>query len=776
MDTTRAWQGEELACVAPASGEPAAAARIEYRLCAETVRAVRAQAESLGIPEFEVLLGAFAVLLETHGAGRDLFLGNVHRRLLVDPLWTVRELLVQQGENPADSSRRARYAFSRDLGADDGVELEIAVDGDLVSARYQSELLPEEQVRLLLARYETVLSAVAEDPERRVGDLPWWSAKDHEIISAANDTARPVEPASVLEAVHTRAVRAPETSAVGEGDRFVDYGQLWHAAVAQCAVLREAGIGPGDRVAISLPRGPELVTAVLGTWLAGAAYVPLDAAHPEDRIRYQLADSGAKILIAAGNMGQFATSDLAVLSASPAEDALPADHSAPPSPDPASCAYLIYTSGSTGRPKGTLITHGALANVASHFARQLDAGPADTMLWTTTFAFDMSGVELFVSLVSGCRLAAAPDPARSDGRVLRELVERYDARFVQATPTTWRLVLDRMADCLRGRSVITGGEPVPVSLARRLLTAGCVLHHAYGPTETAIWSTSRVIADDPGPRLDVGGPIANTQVHVVDRHDRELPVGVRGELCISGAGVAIGYHDRPELNAARFGVHPVHGRFYRTGDLAGWRADGTLDLFGRGDRQVKLRGNRIELGEIETTLLAHPEVAAAAVLVVGDPTADAVLVGCLEPSGSGVDLDSVREHLSERLPASMTVGELLVFESIPINANGKVDYPALDRSLAERPRTAGPASAPGSGSVQITDGLIEVWRTVLRRDDVDEDTDFFAHGGNSMLAAVAMQELHKVSGVSVGLTEFFECRTPRALAERVPVIGTALGR
>ncbi|MFD7432404.1 amino acid adenylation domain-containing protein [Streptomyces sp. NPDC059818] len=839
---------QELACTAPEPSRPTlAAARAERILTPRTVAAARRLAESLAVPESAVLLAAYCVLLETHGAGPDLLMGSpvdvrpdhaartighhvthVPLRLRVDREESVRELVRRSAEClvtavahadvavethpdllPAPRSARRplpfRHVFEHQAGRGPAeftlggltaepvpvasgcgkFDLDLCVTStqdrasmrDSVSVRavYRSELFERSVIDLLLARYEAVLVSFTEGPGRAVGDVSWWSERDHEIVGAANDTARPVEPASVLDAVYAHAVRMPDAVAVVDGERLLGYGQLWNAAHAVSALVRDTGIRAGDVVAIALPRGPELVAAVLGTWLAGAAYLPLDAAHPEERIRYQLSDSAARALVTTEDMAHYASESLVVLTTPMADTAPPPTQAgtppaAPPAtPDPASCAYLIYTSGSTGRPKGTLITHAALANVAAHFAEQLEAEPGDTMLWTTTFAFDMSGIELHVPLVSGGRLVAAPDSARSDGRVLRELVERYGARFVEATPTTWRLVIDRMEDCLRGRGVIVGGEPVPVSLARRLVAAGCVLHHAYGPTETAIWSTSRVVKEALGARLDVGRPIRNTQVQVVDEHGRELPVGVRGELCISGTGVAIGYHGRPELNAQRFGEHPAYGRFYRTGDVACWRTDGSLDLFGRSDRQVKLRGNRIELGEIESTLLAHPEVGAAAVIMAGDPTADAVLIGCLEPAAGSLDTGSVLAHARARLSRAMLPGDLITVDPLPINANGKTDYPALERMVADR-RThlAATRLAPHPPDLdELTARLTALWGTLLQREDVDADTNFFTYGGNSMLAAMAMQELQDMSGVSLSLTEVFERPTPRELAARV---------
>ncbi|MEU7206440.1 amino acid adenylation domain-containing protein [Streptomyces sp. NPDC045470] len=847
----------ELSCTAPDPDRPTlAAAQLDRTLPPPAAAGLRRLADDLGVPQSAILLAAYYVLLEAHGAGPDLLVGlpidlrpvhaahalgrhtgQVPLRLRTEHKESVRDLVLRSAERLAAATAHAaaaeaaqsgllppaapgrlplpfRHTFefrtgtspvaftfgglaARPFPATSGtarfdLDLTATAPQDTHGAtalrlRYRTELFDPALAELLLARYETVLRAFTADPDRAVGDVSWWSGRDHEIIGAANDTAGPVEPATVLDAVRLQVRRAPAAAAVVDGERTVEYRQLWNAAHAMATRLKDTGVRPGDVVAIALPRGAELVAAVLGTWLAGAAYVPVDAAHPRERIRHQLSDSAATVLVADEHTAALAGPDgPAVLHAPPADHAPQTPAPDAPVADPAACAYLMYTSGSTGRPKGTLVGHAALANLAAHFAAQLAAAPGDTMLWTTTFAFDMSGVELFVPLVSGGRVVAAPDRARSDGRVLRELLERHDVRFVQATPTTWRLVVDRAADCLRGRSVLIGGEPVPLPLARRLLAARCELHHAYGPTETTIWSTSRVIAQDPGARLDVGRPIRNTRVHVSDAHGRDLPVGVRGELCISGTGVALGYHGRPELDAERFGVHPEHGRFYRTGDVACWRADGLLDLFGRSDRQVKLRGNRIELGEIEATLTAHPQVAAAAVIMVGDPSGDGVLIGCLEPSGDTLDTADVHEHARARLSRSMLPGDLVTVDPLPVNGNGKVDHRELERIVTAR-RTHRTATSPsGTGAPDaadrpgtaagvdaLTDQLVQVWRTVLRREDADADTDFFAAGGHSMLAAVAMQEFQNLSGRSLGLSEIFEQSTPRQLAARIRATDTA---
>ncbi|HEX5495831.1 MAG TPA: amino acid adenylation domain-containing protein [Mycobacteriales bacterium] len=648
-----------------------------------------------------------------------------------------------------------------------------------IRAVYGTEFLGRDEVAGLLARYETLLvrlgtGAVVDTP---VQGIEVWSDRDRHLVDTVNRTAGPVEPERVLDAVRDQVTASPDAVAVVHGDRSLTYGQLWAAAWVTRRMLADAGVRPGEVVAVAGRRGPELAAAVLGTWLAGAAYLPLDPQHPGARVAFQLADSGARVVLTDG-VAAVPAADHTVLEFPPvgAEPATSPDPMDPVDPvDPASPAYLIYTSGSTGTPKGTLIAHRSLANLIGHFAGELSATPRDATLWLTTFAFDISALELFVPLATGGRVVVAPDEARMDGRVLLDLLDRHRVGIIQATPTTWRVVLDRVAGILGDRRVLVGGEPVPPDLARRLLDAGCELHHVYGPTETTIWSTSGRVRALPGQRLDIGRPIANTRLMVLDPGGRGLPPGVRGELCIGGAGVAIGYHDRPELTADRFREHPVHGRYYRTGDIARWRGDGTVELFGRGDRQIKLRGNRIELGEIEAAIRRHPAVTAAAVVVVGDPSADAVLVAFVQAGQDGVDLNgSLREHSRVELPRAAVPHEWVLLDALPTNASQKVDYPALAR-FAEARRAAGRTEGgPATHHDPTVALLIGLWRQLLERDDVDAHTDFFDHGGHSLLGALLVQLIEETTGVGVALADLFSEPTPARLAGRLSEIEEAM--
>ncbi|MGW7260546.1 non-ribosomal peptide synthetase [Streptomyces sp. NPDC054834] len=635
---------------------------------------------------------------------------------------------------------------------------------------FYTEILSRTDTELLLERYDALLVALGADPERPMGEIPVHGARDTAVIAAANATAREVTPATLLESVARGVRTAPEAPAVVSGDREASYGALWAAALADRDRLTAAGVTPGSVVAVAGRRGPELAAAVLGTWLAGAAYVALDPDHPARRIAYLLQDSGATAVLAADGVDVEAAPGVPVLAMATAgaTTAVPRDEDLAAVPGPDDTAFLIYTSGSTGQPKGTVITHAGVTNVIAHFAGELRAAPGETTLWLTTFTFDISSVELFLPLVSGGRVAVAPDTARTDGEALREILTRYGVDIIQATPTTWRIIVDAAGDLLGGRRALTGGEPLPPALARKITAAGCELRNAYAPSETTVYSTSGLVPDGTD-RVDIGVPIANTVAFVADDAGRELPVGVRGELCVAGRGVAAGYHNRPELTAERFAVHPVHGRYYRTGDLACWLPTGALELHGRVDRQVKVRGNRIELGEVEAVLLEHPDVSGAAVVVDDAPSGPA-LVAFLVPE-DGADPHGLAgrlwQHARAALPGAAVPQEYETVDAFPTTVSQKTDHLALTRLAGER-RTARTAEGPGTEeSDEVVAGLVGLWRELLHRSDIDAGANFFAHGGHSLLGAQLVQRIESRFHVTVRMVDLYNDATPKGIAARV---------
>ena len=519
-----------------------------------------------------------------------------------------------------------------------------------------------------------------------------------------------------------------------------------------------AGPGRGDVVAVTLPRGADLAAAVLGCWLTGAAYLPVDPNQPPARLADQVERAAAKTTVSSVDTGPLSLADTAELDAGLA------------AVTPDDLAYVIFTSGSTGRPKGVEIPHRALANLVDHFAAELAVAEPDRVLWLTTFGFDISALELFLPLAHGGGAVVAPDEAQTRPALMLDLVTRHDVAVVQATPTIWRLAAGSVRDELRGRRVLCGGEPLNAALAERLLRTGCRLHNVYGPTETTIWSSSAPIAAGVADPVSIGAPIAGTSFHVIDEHGQDAPPGLVGELCVGGTGLARGYTGAPGLTAQRFVDDPVRGRLYRTGDLATWRGDGTVTLLGRRDRQVKLRGRRIEPGEIEAVLERHPAVTAAAVVLAGDPQGDGQLVGYVQPAG--VDLGSVRRHAREHLPYYLVPADLVPLAALPRNANGKVDHRALPAppapvaTPADTP--ADPPGTPADGAVAPFVALfVALFKEILGRDDLGPASNFFTSGGHSLLAAILAARIGDTLGRDVSLLDVFDAPTPAGLAARL---------
>ena len=649
-----------------------------------------------------------------------------------------------------------------------------APDAARVTARYSTDKLTEADATALLHRYEELLQTFARDgaADAPTGPIPVWCAADRAVIGHANQTAGPVTPATVVEAVFENVRRTPLAVAVVDGDRETTYRQLWDCAERTRSALLEAGVTAGAIVAIAARRGAELLGAVLGIWLAGGAYLPVDAGHPEQRRRHLLTDSGTRIVLADDPAAVPADLDLPVLPLQTVSDAC--EQTGEPAlahvPDREDAAYLIYTSGSSGTPKGTWIAHRSLSNATVDYVDRLRATPRDVTLSLTTLAFDMANLELYVPLWSGGRIAIAPDAARADGLALLAAIDRYDPGIIQATPTTWRAVLDRVGSRLGGRRIVTGGEMMPAGLAQRLLDAGCEVHNGYGPTETTTFATWGVLPRRLGERVGIGVPIRNTRVMVAGPDGRALPVGVRGELRIAGDGVALGYHQRAELNAQQFGDDPDLGRFYRTGDIGRWRADGTLEIFGRADRQIKLRGNRIELGEVESALLSHPDVAAAAVIVAGDRSSDGRLVAFIQPvPGADDPAGQLWEHACHSLPRAAIPAQFIVIDVLPTNANEKVDYLSLTRMAQAGTADGGNAAAtsPTDTDNEVVRAVLKLWRDLLHREDLDSGSNFFTNGGHSLLGAQLLKRVEDTLGTVLRLADLFEAPTPAGLAETI---------
>ncbi len=526
-------------------------------------------------------------------------------------------------------------------------ELSLSVDPDVTQAlyfEYNADLFDAETIERMAGQYRKLLEGIVEDASQRISEMELLTTAERGQVlegwNATRDAASGKE--GWLRRFEIQADRHAEAEALRFQGRSLTYGELNAQSNRLGRHLRTLGVGAGSLVGVCVERSLELVVALLAVQKAGGAYVPLDPGFPADRLDYMLSDSGARVLVTAGDAAASMTVpagvrvvDLAVQrSALEAQAATNLEVVNEPS-DP---AYVIYTSGSTGLPKGVVVPHGALSNFLDSMAREPGLGASDVLAAVTTISFDIAGLELYLPLVVGARIELLSREVAMDGEALSKALAESGATVLQATPATWRMLVESGWRPVRPLRAFCGGEALPRELADALLERVSELWNLYGPTETTIWSTvSRVVAA-PEP-ITVGHPIANTRIYVLDEQRRPTGIGVPGEIWIGGAGVATGYHERAELTSERFVADPFAGevgaRMYRTGDLGRWDARGRLHHMGRLDNQVKIRGYRIELGEIEAVLATHASVRQAVVQPWQAGAGDVRLVAYIVPSEEG---------------------------------------------------------------------------------------------------------------------------------------------
>ena len=597
-------------------------------------------------------------------------------------------------------------------------------------------------------------------------------ARDRAVdLEELNDTAKAYErDATLVQIVERQIERTPASVAVLSGDVSLTYRELGAQANVLAHRLREAGVGPGSLVGICLERTAAMLVALLATLKAGGAYVPLDPTFPRDRLAFIMADARVALVLSEASVLADLADTLRASNVISIDDEIAARVSEREPVDGAlsagADAYVLYTSGSTGRPKGVPITHRALVNFLTAMADELGLDAAGTLVAVTTLSFDIAGLELWLPLTVGARVAIASREEAIDGERLTALLDRHHATMLQATPATWRLLIASGWRGSAGLTMLCGGEALSPDLARGLLARGGALWNMYGPTETTIWSSiARVWPDEP---IGLGRPIANTRFSIVAEDGTPTALGESGELFISGDGVAAGYLHRPELTAARFLPDLQHpgGRTYRTGDLVRLHGDGRLEFLGRIDQQVKVRGFRIELGEIEAALATHPAILQATAKTRTDRTDEVEIVAyCVLRSGMQPTADDVQTHLQRTLPDYMVPAVFAVLEVLPLTPNGKIDrhaLPALDANVQQLGRAA---SAHARNETEAK--LVAIFAQVLGIERVGIDDGFFALGGHSLRAARVLASIASAWGVRLTLRAFFENPTVAGLARAI---------
>jgi amino acid adenylation domain-containing protein len=635
---------------------------------------------------------------------------------------------------------------------------------------YRRDLFRPETIVRMARHYRTLLEGAAADPDRRLSRLPLLSEDEARRMLVewnATTTDYPVD-RSIPELFEGQANATPSAVAVVFHGVSVTYDGLNRRVNRLAHYLRRHGVGPNVLVGIYHERSVEMLVAVLAVMKAGGAYVPLDPAYPAERIEFMIRDASIPLVISrTALLGRISVrEDVRMLCVDREAIAIEAESDTQPATVAADLAYVIYTSGSTGRPKGVQIAHRSLANVVGAFRATLAVSPRDVLVSVTTLSFDIAALELFLPLVTGARLVIAKQEVTADPVALRALIADSRATIVQATPTTWRMLVEAGPWRADGLRILCGGEALPAELANRLVATGASVWNVYGPTETTIWSTLHVVEE--GERsVPIGRPIANTETYVLGRHGEPLPIGFPGELHIGGAGVAKGYLNRPELTAERFVPDPFSGRpgarLYRTGDLARYRADGALEFVGRVDYQVKVRGFRVELGEIESLLASHPAVAEAVVVVREDHLGERSLAAYVRPAGASSLLAAdLRAFLKQRLPDHMVPSTFTVIEAFPLTPNGKVDRGGLP--AADDRRAPGTSIAPRD---EVEQRLVRIWEEILAVEGIGTRDSFFDLGGHSMLAVRLFARLEQSLQVRLPLATLFEAPTIEALANLI---------
>jgi len=641
---------------------------------------------------------------------------------------------------------------------------------------YSTDLFKESTIGRMAEHLGVLAAAIAENPDQPIALLPLLSqAEKAELLDLYNRTesAYPRDQ-TVPELISLQAQRTPEAIAVivpaGErGARQITYRGLDLQSNHLAHRLRSFGIGRHSLVGVCLDRSIDMVVALIGVLKAGAAYVPMDPHLPKDRLTFMIEDAKLSLILSEEKFQHLVPAGVNAFFLDRDADQLQESSNLPPenTASPEDAMYVIYTSGSTGRPKGVQIMHRSVVNLLESVRHEPGLTADDRLLSVTTLSFDIAALEIYLPLITGACVLLVGRAVAADGRALAQLMEASNATVMQATPVTWRMLLEAGWNGKRSLRMWCGGEALPRELAARLLSTGSELWNLYGPTETTIWSTVHRVTDNESP-IPIGKPIANTQIYLLDDHRQLVPKGVSGELCIGGDGLACGYLNRPELSAEKFIPHPFipGARLYRTGDLARWSSNGNLEFLGRLDHQVKIRGLRIELEEIEHVLRQHSTVQDVVVTTTSADSGKIALAAYIVPR-KGVELSSFqgefRSYLASRIPEYMVPSTFTALETLPLTANGKVDRKALPAPVRKVERAVAPRNF-------VETQLLTIWQQVLQLHGIGIRDNFFNLGGNSLTAMKLLAQMEKVFG-RLPVSWLFEAPTVEQMAAKLTDAG-----
>lgn len=652
-----------------------------------------------------------------------------------------------------------------------------------VALEYNTDLFEENTIDRMLRHYRTVLESIAENPDARISEIEFTNeAERNRAVQelSGSGTSYPCD-RCIHQLFEEQVDRTPDALAVVFENETLTYRELDRRASRLVLQLQTLGVGPEVLAGIFVERSLEMLVALLAVLKAGGAYLPLDLRYPKERLSYMISDAQPAVILTQSrcldampphqsrivcideldeskHQGNTVVSQIE--QSSTLANLNGSHSSSKQSARPDHLAYVIYTSGSTGRPKGVEVPHRTVVNFLHSVRQRPGLSSDDVLLAVTPLSFDIAALELFLPLLVGARVVIAKDGAAADGNQLAADLQKSRATVMQATPATWRILVQSGWPGDHRLKILCGGEALPRDLANELIKRGGSLWNLYGPTETTIWSALGEVKAGAG-SLSLGGPIANTQIYLLNRYGHLVPSGAPGELCIGGEGVVRGYRNRLDLTAEKFVPSPFSGRagarIYRTGDLARLLPDGTLEFLGRIDHQVKIRGYRIELGEIESVLAQHTSVSECVIMARQDGSGEQRLVAYIvskkdaPTSGKGL-----HEFIKRKLPQHMVPTAFVFLDVLPRTPNGKVNRSALPAPEATHGVRSKRFTAPRT---EVEKSVAVIFAEVLGLERVGVHDNFFELGGHSLLATQVISRICTTLHVDMPVRALFEAAT-----------------
>ena len=630
---------------------------------------------------------------------------------------------------------------------------------------YKSALFNPSTIARMAEHFLTLAEAVVSNACRRVLELPIISESERErmLLDWNNTVFDYPSQYTVQELFEQQAERTPNRIAVEVAGQRLTYRELDGLTNRLANYLRGLGVGPELLVALCVERSTDMIVGALAILKAGGAYIPLDPGYPAERLAYILEHARAAVVLTQEHLrAGLPVHSARVVCLDSERQQIAGESDLPPAVkrDMESLAYVIYTSGSTGKPKGVQIPHGALVNFLHSMKREPGLSDQDVVLAVTPLSFDIAGLEIYLPLITGAKVVLATHTEACDGALLADKLATSRATMMQATPATWRMLLE---SGWRGNGqlrVLCGGEAITDKLAESLLRANASVWNMYGPTETTIWSTIENLGIA-NRSISIGRPISNTEIYILDDCLNPVPQGVPGELHIGGDGLARGYLNRPDLTADKFIPNPfgkqAGARLYKAGDLARYHSDGRIECLGRADYQVKVRGHRIELGDIEAALDQNPRLQACAVVARKDERGDNRLIAYIvSDKDDPLAISELRDYLTDKLPDYMMPGRYVRMDALPLTPNGKVDKRSLPAPDESRPELKSRFVLPDTSVEKEVAGM---WSEILGVAQVGVHDNFFELGGHSLLLTQLHTRISRSFNVNPGLRELFDAPT-----------------